>query len=131
MLNGKFCFATVLFLSCALSAQAQSGGYSVIKKIPIAGTGSWDYLTVDEAARRLYVSHGTQVEVLDIDSLAVVGTIPNTPGVHGIAIAPESGRGFVSNGKASTVTIFDLKTLKRIAEVTTGKKPDAIIFDPS
>ena len=80
----------ILVLSCALfAAPAPSGGYSVIKKIPIPGTGSWDYLTVDEAARRLYVSHGTQVEVLDIDSLTVVGSIPKTPGVHGIAIAPD------------------------------------------
>jgi YVTN family beta-propeller protein len=132
MLSDNLGLATALFLSCVVSAApAQSGGYSVIKKTPITGTGSWDYLTVDEAARRLYVSHGTQVEVLDIDSLAVVGNIPNTLGVHGIAIAPELGRGFVSNGQASTVTIFDLKTLKPIADVPTGKKPDAIIFDPA
>lgn len=132
MLNGKVCLASVLFMSCAFSATtAQSGGYTVVKKIPIAGSGSWDYLTVDEAARRLYVSHGTQVEVVDIDSLSVVGSIPKTPGVHGIAIAPEVGRGFVSNGQANTVTIFDLKTLKPIAEVPTGQKPDAIIYDPA
>jgi YVTN family beta-propeller protein len=106
-------------------------GYSIIKKIPIPGQGGWDYLTVDVAARRLYVSHGTQVEVLDVDSGAIVGSIPNTPGVHGIAIAPELGRGFVSNGQASTVTIFDLKTLKPIADAPTGKKPDAIIYDPA
>jgi len=132
MLNGKFCLATALLLICAISAAAaQSGGYSVTKKIPIPGSGSWDYLTIDEGARRLYVSHGTQVEVLDIDSLALVGSIPKTPGVHGIALAPELGRGFVSNGQSSTVTIFDLKTLKAIAEVPTGQKPDAIIFDPA
>ncbi len=132
MLNRKMCLGTVLFLSCGLSAApAQSGGYSVIKKIPIPGQGSWDYLTVDEAARRLYVSHGTQVEVLDIDALTVVGNIPKTPGVHGVAIAPEVGRGFVSNGQASTVTVFDLKTLKVITEVPTGQKPDAIIYDPA
>jgi YVTN family beta-propeller protein len=107
------------------------GGYSVLKKIPIAGHGSFDYLTVDEAARRLYVSHETQVEVLDIDSLTLVGSVAKTSGVHGIAIAPELGRGFVSNGQASTVTIFDLKTLKPIADVPTGKKPDAIIYDPA
>jgi DNA-binding beta-propeller fold protein YncE len=107
------------------------GGYSIIQKIPIAGQGSFDYLTVDEAARRLYVSHGTQVEVLDIDSLSVVGNIPKTLGVHGIAVAPKFGRGFVSNGQAATVTIFDLKTLKPIADVPTGQKPDAIIYDPA
>jgi len=111
-------------------ARADSA-YSMVKKIPIPGQGSWDYLTVDESARRLYVSHGTQVEVLDVDSGSIVGSIPNTPGVHGVAIAPELGRGFVSDGQASTVTIFDLKTLKPLGEVPTGKKPDAIIYDPA
>jgi YVTN family beta-propeller protein len=103
--------------------------YHLVKKIPIPGQGGFDYLAVDEGARRLYVSHGTQVEVLDVDSGAIVGTIPNTLGVHGIAIVPEFGRGFISDGKTSTVTIFDLRTLKTIAEVPTGKKPDAIIYD--
>jgi DNA-binding beta-propeller fold protein YncE len=117
-----------LFLGGALLGQS---GYSVVKKIPIPGEGSWDYLTVDEGARRLYVSHATQVEVVDIGSGTVVGKIENTPGVHGIAIAPELGRGFTSNGKTSTVTIFDLKTLNKIGEVPVGKKPDAIIYDPS
>jgi YVTN family beta-propeller protein len=119
----------VFLFYCSLFAA--DGGYAVIKKIPIPGSGSWDYLTVDPAARRLYVSHGTQVEVVDIDSLTPVGTIPKTPGVHGIALAPELGRGFISNGQSSTVTIFDLKTLKAIAEVSTGQKPDAIIYDPA
>jgi YVTN family beta-propeller protein len=115
-----------------LAASAQTaGGYHVTKKIPIPGQGSWDYLAVDEGARRLYVSHGTQVEVLDVDSDAIIGKIENTPGVHGIAIAPELGRGFVSNGQSSAVTIFDLRTLKTIAEVPVGKKPDAIIYDPA
>jgi DNA-binding beta-propeller fold protein YncE len=103
--------------------------YQVIKKIPIPGQGGFDYLTIDGGARRLYVSHGTQVEVLDVDSGAIVGKIPNTMGVHGIAIAPELGRGFVSNGQTATVTIFNLKTLEPIAEVPAGKKPDAIIYD--
>lgn len=125
------CFATTLILTFTFAAAAADGGYSVVKKIPIPGSGSFDYLTVDESARRLYVSHGTQVEVLDIDALSVVGNIPKTPGVHGVAIAPESGRGFVSNGQASTVTVFDLKTLKPITEVPTGQKPDAIIYDPA
>src|SRR3981189_2186789 len=86
------------------------GGHAIPQKIAIPGQGGWDYLTVDEGARRLYVSHGSQVEVLDLDSKSVVATIPNTPGVHGVAIAPELGRGFTTNGQASTVTIFDLKT---------------------
>ena len=132
MLNRVLLPVFVLILGCALfAAPAPSGGYSVVKKISISGQGSWDYLTVDEGARRLYVSHGTQVEVLDIDSLSAVGNIQKTPGVHGIAIAPELGRGFVSNGQASTVTIFDLKTLKPLGDVPTGQKPDAIIFDPA
>ncbi|MGD0161176.1 MAG: YncE family protein [Candidatus Sulfotelmatobacter sp.] len=110
---------------------AAAKGFSITKKIPVPGQGSWDYLAVDDGARRLYVSHGTQVEVLDVDSGAIVGKIQNTPGVHGIAIAPELGRGFVSDGQSSAVTIFDLKTLKTIAEVPVGKKPDAIIYDPA
>jgi len=124
-------FALALSI-CLLAAPAPSdAGYSVTKKLPIPGQGSWDYVTVDEGARRLYVSHGTQVEVLDVDSGAIVGNIPNTDGVHGVAIASDLGRGFTSNGKSSTVTIFDLKTLKPIGSTPTGKKPDAIIFDPS
>ena len=119
----------VLAASIVGQASASDGSYTVIRKIPIPGQGSWDYLAIDDAARRLYVSHGTQVEVLDLDSGAIVGKIENTLGVHGIAIAADLGRGFVSDGQSSTVTIFDLKTLKTIAEVPTGKKPDAIIYD--
>jgi YVTN family beta-propeller protein len=122
--------SAIVLLTC-LVASASAGDYQITKKIPIPGQGSWDYLAVDEGARRLYVSHGTQVEVLDVDSGAVVGSIPKTSGVHGVAIAAELGRGFVSNGQSSTVTIFDLKTLKAIADVPTGQKPDAIIYDPA
>ncbi len=121
----------VLSLSLFAAAAQSADSYHIAKKIPIPGQGSWDYLAVDEAGRRLYVSHGTQVEVLDVDSGAIVGKIENTPGVHGIAIAPSLGRGFVSNGQSSTVTIFDLKTLKTIVEVPVGKKPDASIYDPA
>ena len=130
-LKKSFIFLLAL---CAIvqTASAQSTpGYQVTKKIPIPGQGSWDYLTVDADARRLYVSHGTQVEVLDVDSGAIVGKIPDTPGVHGIALAPELGRGFISDGKTSTVTIFDLKTLRVIGQVATGKGPDGIIYDPA
>jgi YVTN family beta-propeller protein len=122
---------TIFPIALAVTASAANGGYSITQKIAIPGSGSWDYLTVEEVARRLYVSHGTQVEVIDIDSLSVVGNIPKTPGVHGIAIAPEHGKGFVSAGQSNTVTVFDLKTLKPITEVSTGQKPDAIIYDPA
>jgi YVTN family beta-propeller protein len=126
----KLYAVSILLAFAAISVWA-ADSYQVTKKIPIPGQGSWDYLTVDEGARRLYVSHGTQVEVLDVDSGAIVGKIENTQGVHGIAIAPDIGHGFVSDGQSSTVTIFDLKTLKTITEVPTGKKPDAIIYDPA
>jgi len=129
-LNVGVSFSLMVVLAFSTLAFAD-GNYRIIKKIPIPGQGGWDYLIVDEAARRLYVSHGTQVEVLDVDSGAIVGKIPNTLGVHGIALAPELGRGFVSNGQTSTVTIFDLKTWQTIGEVPTGKKPDGIIYDPA
>ncbi len=123
----------LVFLCLPLLAvpRPSDGEYGITKKIAIPGQGSWDYLTIDDAARRLYVSHGTQVEVVDVDSGAIVGKIPHTLGVHGIAIAPELGRGFVSNGQSSTVTVFDLKTLQTMAEVPVGKKPDAIMYDPA
>jgi DNA-binding beta-propeller fold protein YncE len=105
-------------------------GYHLVKTIPIGGDGGWDYCVVDSDARRVYVSHATHVVVLDADTDAIVGDIPDTQGVHGIALAPDLGRGFVSNGRANTVTIFDLKTLKTISSVSTGgQNPDAIFYD--
>ena len=124
--------AAPISIVAAAPAQSEAAGYRVVKKIPVGGEGFWDYLIVDNEARRLYVSRGTHVMVLDPDAGTVVGDIPNTEGVHGIALVPEVGRGFTSNGRASTVTIFDLKTLKEIAQVkTTGQNPDAIIYDPA
>jgi YVTN family beta-propeller protein len=108
---------------------AAGGGYKVTGTIPLEGEGGWDYLVVDEAARRLYLSHATHVVVFDVDSRKVVGDIPDTQGVHGIALAPELGRGFVSNGRANSVTIFDLKTLKTLAVVPAGTNPDAILYN--
>jgi DNA-binding beta-propeller fold protein YncE len=124
---------TALLLTTVVSvaAAAPAGGYHVAKKLPIGGEGGWDYLIADSDARRLYVSHGTQVEVLDLDSGAVVGKVPDTPGVHGIALAPEINRGFVSAGRANKVKIFDLKTLAVLGEVETGQNPDCIIYDPA
>ncbi len=122
----------VLLALCATIAVARQGsGYHITKKTLIGGEGGWDYLFVDAAGRRLYLSHGDRVVVLDADEVKVVGEIPNTQGVHGIAVAPEFNHGFTSNGRSSTVTIFDLKTLKTIKEVpVTGKNPDAILYDP-
>jgi YVTN family beta-propeller protein len=115
-----------------LSVVAVAGvNYQLLKKVPVPGTGGWDYITVDSAGRRIYISHSSQVEVLDADSFAQVGTIPNTPGVHGIAVASEAGRGYISAGKADSAVVFDLKTLKPLGEIKVGKKPDAIIYEPA
>jgi DNA-binding beta-propeller fold protein YncE len=105
-------------------------GYHLVGEIKIGGDGGWDYLVADSAARRLYVSHATHVIVVDLDSQKIVGDIPDTQGVHGIAIATEFNRGFVSNGRTNNVTIFDLKTLKAVGTVATGENPDAIRYDP-
>lgn len=110
---------------------ARQAGYHLLKTVHLGGSGGWDYLTMDSAARRLYISRSTHVIVLNADTLRKVGEIPDTSGVHGIALAPKLGRGFTSNGRASTVTIFDLKTLKKLGEVKTGAGPDAIVYDPA
>jgi YVTN family beta-propeller protein len=128
----NFALCTFILVLFALTALAvPPSGYHIIKKVNVPGTGGWDYVTVDEAGRRVYIAHATQVEVLDADTSELVGTIPNTPGVHGVAIAAEFGRGFISAGKSDSVIIFDLKTLKPMGEVKVGKKPDAIIYDPA
>jgi DNA-binding beta-propeller fold protein YncE len=108
---------------------AAGTGYHLLGDIKIGGEGGWDYLTVDSAARRMYVSHATHVVVVDIDAGKIVGDIPDTPGVHGIAIAPELNRGFVSNGRSNNVTIFDLKTLALISKAPAGENPDSIRYD--
>ncbi len=123
--------AAFLGLVATAALASTPSGYHIIKKVAIPGAGAWDYVTVDDTARRVYVSHATQVEVLNADTFELVGTIPNTPGVHGIAIASEFGRGFITAGKSDSVIIFDLKTLKTLGEVKVGKKPDAVMYDPA
>ena len=108
---------------------AQSSGIHLIKKTVIGGEGGWDYLAVDSENRRLYVSHSTKVEVLNIDTHEKVGEIPNLQGVHGIVIVPKTGRGLTTNGRSNTATIFDIKTLAPIVELPTGKNPDALLYD--
>src|SRR4029077_13067507 len=118
---------TLIVAGVALSAAPE--GYHLLKTIPVPGDGGWDYVSVDADARRVYVSHATRVAVLDAVSGEIKGQIADTAGVHGIAVAPALGRGFTSNGKADTVSIFDLKTLKTLSTVPTGKNPDAILYD--
>ena len=119
-------------LLVTVSAIAAGTGYHILKEIKVGGEGGWDYLTMDSAARRLYVSHTNKVNVIDPDAGKVVGEIPDTQGVHGIAIAPGLNRGFTSNGRGNNVTIFDLKTLKPIGTpVMTGENPDSIRFEPN
>src|SRR5947207_2583762 len=104
--------------------------YKVQARYPVPGTGGWDYVTLDSSTRRLYISHATQVEVLDVDSGKLVGTIPDTPGVHGIVIASASKHGFTSNGRENKVSMFDPDTLKLIKKIDVGKGPDGIYYDP-
>jgi YVTN family beta-propeller protein len=112
------------------SLASAATNYQLLKKVPVPGAGGWDYVIVDESARRVYITHATQVDVMDADSLAIVGTIQNTPGAHGVAIATEFGRGYITAGKSDSVIPFDLKTLKTFPEIKVGKKPDAIIYEP-
>jgi DNA-binding beta-propeller fold protein YncE len=126
----RFSFwSLILFASVALAAMAQ-GGYHLIKKIPIAGDGGWDYVAADSDARRLYVSHDSEIVVLDLDSGGFVGRIAGGPNMHGAAVAPEFGRGFISVTNPGSIVIFDLKTLEKIAEVRVGDDPNGIIYDP-
>jgi len=118
---------SLLVTSFAMAAS----GYHVIETYKLGGDGGWDYLTFDGSSRRLFISRATHVMVIDADSGRSLGDIPDTPGVHGIALAPDLGRGFVSSGRESTVTIFDLKSLKSLGKVKVGDNPDAILFDPA
>jgi DNA-binding beta-propeller fold protein YncE len=133
-MRSKYSFISfwVLFFTIETAAlTAASSGYHVSKKTVLGGEGGWDYLTVDSKARRVYISRGTHVMVVDADTAAVVGDIPGTNGVHGIAIASDMDKGFVSDGRDNNVTIFDTKTLKVLGTAPAGKNPDAIIYDPA
>src|SRR5207249_8771822 len=103
--------------SCATTIAQES--YKFSNEIPIGGEGGWDILTIDAAARRLYLSHATKVVVVDLEKNAVVGEIEDTPGVHGFLAVPEAGRGFSSNGKENKASVVDLKTLRTISKIDT------------
>ena len=115
---------------CSLSLHAQSN-YKIVNKIHVEGDGGWDYINVDEANSRIFVSHSTVAQAIDIKTGKVAGTIPDTKGIHGIAIAADLNKGFTSNGRDSSITVFNLKTLELITKVkVTGRNPDAILYDP-
>ena len=122
----NICFG---FFAGALLAQAAT--YQIQARYPLPGTGGWDYVTIDSSARRIYISHATQVEVVDADSGKMVGTIPDTPGVHGVALAPDFKHGFTSNGRENKVSMFDPATLKLIKKIDVGAGPDGIYYDPA
>jgi len=124
--------AMVLAASSTVQAQAATPGYHVIHRINAGGEGGWDYVTVDPDGNRLFLSRGTHAMVIDLGRDSVIGDVPNTLGIHGVALAPELNRGFTSNGRDSSVTIFDYKTLAPIAVVKIpGRNPDAILYDPA
>ena len=113
----------------ALPVGAAEVSYKLLKEIPVGGEGGWDYLAVDQYARRVYVTHATKIVVIDIDKNEVIGEIADTPGVHGFAIAPKLNRGFSSNGRENKASIVDLTTLKTLSKVDTGANPDAILYN--
>ena len=131
--TGSCLIFSIILAHCApLSAQsAAESGYHKAREILLGGDGGWDYLTFDSVARRLYISRSTQVIVFDPDSGKTLGTIPDTPGVHGVAVAPELETGYTSNGRDGTVTVFDLRTLRQRARITVGSNPDAILYEPT
>ena len=120
----------LLCVSLLAAAAFSAEGYKVINKIKIGGTGGWDYLSVDPGAHRLYASHGGEVDVVDLSTGKLAGKIEQLHGVHGIALAPELNKGFITNGQSKSVTVFNLKTLEKMGEPATGDNPDAVCYEP-
>lgn len=123
-------FTFGLLALAGVSFVRADGPYHFLKEIAIGGEGGWDYLSVDAAGHRLYVTHATKIVVIDTGKDEVVGEIADTPGIHGFVFAPELGRGFSSNGRENKASIIDLQTLKTLAKVDTGQNPDAILYEP-
>src|SRR5437899_12556740 len=113
--------SAIIALSFAIATVQGGSGYKVETRYPVPGNGGFDYVTIDSAARRLYLSHGTQVDVVDADNGKLIGTIADTPGIHGIAIAAEFKQGFTSNGRENKISMFDPATLKLINKLYVGK----------
>ena len=128
-------WSVVILCSGLAAAGPPDGGYHLLKKYDLGPTPGgkeyWDYITFDSSTRRLYISHNTEVKVVDADSGAIVGSIPDLKRVHGIVVRQELDRGFISDGGADEVVVFDLKTLKTTGHIKTGGNPDCIIYDPA
>ena len=114
----------------AIPATAQKS-YKLADRVKLGGEGGWDYLVFDSTANRLFITRGTHVMVVDAKTLQVTGDIPDLSGVHGVALAPELGRGFITSGGDNMLAIFDLKTLKVLDKVKVGERPDAVLYDAS
>src|SRR5260221_6535064 len=131
------CLSLVYFvlLGSAVLASPPGPGYHLLKKLPLSaapgGGEDFDYITVDSAARRVYLSHGTEVNVLDADNFSLVGTISGLKGCHGVLVLPELGKGFVTDGEAANVAVFDLKTLKIARTIKGSPDTDSIVYDPA
>jgi YVTN family beta-propeller protein len=120
----------VFSLFASLAQGAATRPYEVQKQYVLGGSGGWDYLTIDSSAKRLFISRADRVLVVNTADGGLIATIPDTQGVHGIALAPAIGKGFTSNGRADTVTVFDLKSLKTTGTIEVGgHNPDAILYD--
>jgi len=120
-----------LILFALASAMAAAPSYRILHTWTLGGDGGWDYVKIDPDARRLYIARATRVLVINADSGESVGEVPDTPGVHGVALVPDIGKGFASNGREDTVSVFDLKTLKTLNKIKVGNRPDAIWYDPA
>jgi DNA-binding beta-propeller fold protein YncE len=123
--------AAMAIVASIVAFGASASGYHVVKTYKLGGDGGWDYLRLDNSAHRLYISRATRVMVIDTASGQQVGEIADTPGVHGIALVPTLNKGFTSNGREGTVSIFDVKALKTLSKVKVGENPDAILYDPA
>jgi YVTN family beta-propeller protein len=129
MLRKFVIISALLTISASIYSQSNKTGIALIKKIVVGGEGGWDYVTVSAEDRRIYLSHGNQVEVINADTHEKIGMIPDTKGVHGIATIPALGKGYITNGKADNVTVFNSKTLQPITILPAGTNPDALMYD--
>jgi YVTN family beta-propeller protein len=124
------CYLALVSGLLTFGSDTPSGNFKVVKHLPLEGGGRWDYVTADSESHRVYIARSTHVSVLDSETGTVVGDIPDTPGVHGVAVAYDLGIGFISEGQANKVAVFDLKTLKVISQIETGQNPDSILYHP-